>query len=717
MGDGHRDDLGTQDTLDVQIDLGLPANVPKEMQLQNVLQEIGWAKNFFSKRDSEMKKQWRFYHKQHYDTIDTSTVEVPGRDIESEAPLDTMENDDEWAITLNIPTNTIDMAKLMLTGEQPVIDVIHKSSRTEKRATKVLHLLYGTYHINNVRRGRDLLADLAFNMLLYGWGVVKSWWNETRLPAEKRIGATLFDNSPYLDTEEEMDEENFIDQPDEEFPVELSVPFPMTIYGIPGGRDEPYRAMFQSINIDWMTLLEQLPPQFHRRLPLSRVVTDLDGKEKQIPYGPGDMVNYVDFWREVIVQERTTGMYRKQVWHAILVEDKFVKPPTYMPEYEFIPYTVGYCINDTDPENGENMGHPFMYKVLDAVKNLELDVSRAQRALEMYADPVVIVESNDESPPRFSKLSGAINFIKAGESVRYLQWNGSPPDVRMMLDFHQNQVMEMAFPGPGIGVFGGKSGIDTLAQQRAALSKIMEPKSNMEMLLDRVNTKIISLVQRFAPDTPISVRGQLETDDGVEPFSYTIRGRDTRGLRYTQTTLRARFPMDELQNAATVGSMLAQKAYSREAAMKKFYFVRDTKKMLKEIRTDEAASHPGWVGFFQQILQTKFQEMQERRAAARAQERAAGSTPGPAEGPVAPPVGGGELAGPGRPPLPTLPPGGAGGGLPGSLEGALQQGIGDLAAPGAPPGPTSPRGAVLPPRTQGEGTAGLIRSIRERTGG
>ncbi len=722
VSDTSRDDLGAQDTITLRVDrklMNLDAGAPEQMREEAVNQEIGWATNFFSKRDGMMRRMWRFYHKEHYDPADTAVTAAGLFRDQTTASVggELMEDDDEWSPTLNIPTNTIDMAKLMLAGEQPIIEVLHRQAASESRATKVQQFLYGCYAINDQRVGSGILEQFTMNTLLYGWGILKTVWDETRLPPEKRLGGGLL-----FATRDDVDDENdFIDTPNEDFPIVMTCPFPMTVYAIPGGRDEQFRAIFEKVSIDWQSVVQVLPSVFHKNLPLGHDVLKEGGKEGEQEFRkfePGDMVDYVDFWREIIVHNPKDGTYSKQIWHAILVEGTFVKPPTHMVEYEFLPYTIAHAINDTDPENGENMGLSFLYKVLESVKNLELNIGRAQRAVEMWADPTVLIHSNEDVPPRFEKLSGAINYLKVDERVELLQWNGSPPDVKSLIEFDQNQVMEMAFPGPGIGVFGGKSGIDTLAQQRAALSKIMEPKTNIERALDRAHTKMISLIQRFAPNTPITVRGEQQQDDEVAQFAFNIKGSETKGLRYTSTQLRARFPMDELQNSATVGGMLQQKAYSRKAAMQRFYYVRDPEAMLREIRKDEAASHPGWIQFMQDVLTKKFTEMEERRAAAR---QPGLDVPGAAPAaPGAPPVGGpppGPAAPPGRPPLPQFPPGALGRGGPGSIQSAAGQVIGDAASGGidGPLGQTA-RDAVLPPATNGEGASGAAANIRRLLG-
>ena len=698
-----------EETPQVTIEAAVSA-APAVLALDNVLREIAFARQFFSERDRVMRRMWRFYHKQHYDAADIPGITTStDRDQGTQGPNTLMDDDDEWRVTLNIPTNTVDQAVLMLTGEQPVIEVLDRTGKAVGRRTKTEQFLYGMHEINDQRRGQSVIGMATLNQLLYGWGIFKLVWDETRLPAEKRLGGVLLVEKEA--PEDVLDEDEFVDMPTEDFPLVLSAPFPLTVYGIPGGRDEPFRGVFQHMNIDWGTLKDILPAVFHHNIPATHLVFDEKlKKDRSVPYMPGDTVEYVDFWREATVLAND-GEYRKQIWHAILVADKFVKPPTFMREYEFNAFTIFPCTADTDIESGEHWGLSFLYKLLDAVKHLELAVNQGSRVIEQWADPTLVIKSDEASPPKFSKLSGAINLLSTEESASLLQWQGSPPDVARQITFWQDQVMEMGFPGPGLGKFGGASGIDTIAQQRAALSKIMTPKTNLERGLDLLHTKAISLLQRFAPDTPIAVRGRIQGDDTVQTYNVRLRGRDTRGLRYTRTRVRARFPLDELQNAATVGSMVNQNTYSRRAAMRNFYYIRDVDKMWREMKEEIATLDRGWVTFWQQTLQRKFAEMDERRKAA----RSASMPQAPAK-PMAPPV---PPRGPGRPALPEVPQGTLGRGMPGSLEASQNQVVGDLAMGGVDmppgmmaPGAPNPRDNVLPPATGGEGLSGFLAAIR-----
>ncbi len=670
---------------------------PAPMKLKNVQAEIAFGMSKYTRRDFLMRRMWRFYHKKHYDPQDNVQSFIDGfRDINLTS--DTDHNEEEWKSTLNVPTNTIDVAKLMLTGEQPVIEALNRKTNTasRKKATRVEQFLYGMYQVNNLRQGRNIFGDAVFNSLLYGWGVFKLVWDPTRAGTDLEVAENAL-----VDTEE-VDDEEFVDRPNEDYPLVLTAPFPMTIYGVPGGRDEPFKAVFQVNTVDWEQLAQILPAQFHKRIPKS-----FRGPDDELQrYMPGDRVTYTDFWREVFVQDAKTGKFKKQIWHAILVNDRFVKPPTYMREYEFIPYTIFPCVADTDPDNGENWGHSFLYKVLEPIKNLEALLNQHYRTVEVWADPTVIIKTDEESPPIFSKLSGAINYMATDEDASILQWQGSPPDVQRLITFYQEEIQEMAFPGPGLGKFAGEqAGIATLAQQRAALSKIQEPQKNLEMALDRLHTKAISLLQRWSKDESISVRGSVETDNGPQTFAFDLKGSQTKGMRYTETKVRARFPLDELQNAATAGSVLQQKAFSKKAVMRKFYFIRDPEGMSEEIRDETATDDLGWLKIMQGVLEKKFVAADERRAERRAQQGEAGVA-----APAVPPSTPG--APPGRPPIPTAAPGAVGRGQPGTPGAAFSQVAGDIATQGQDgPAMEQIRAAIAGPASGGEGVPGVLRNL------
>lgn len=517
-----------------------------ERFLDRILSDLAWGESFYSRRNQIMEDHVKWFFGQHYE--DNSPVNGP--DL---APTEDSQVTDEHLVTLNIPYSSITRAHTMITNEEPAIEVLGD----RKSRGKVEQFLYGSFYINTQRWGSNPMNDAIFNQLLKGWGVVRVTWN----PRE-------FDD---------VDQSFKGDRPDYQFPIEIVSLDPQDVFPIPGGTRERWKAIVHrmqrfvyEVEDEWDVILHYDDEQ--------RAAALEDNRDPNAPLNPNDSVTFIDYW----------AWKGDSIVHACVANNQFVKRPTVMKFYDSLPFEIFFCTSTTDSKRGEHFGLPANYALVSSVAEMEWLVNRHMRIVDIYADPVTVIEKVNDSPIREMVQSGVVEVVQ-GERVYYLQFNGALPDLTMLEQFFRNQIDEEGFALPR----QGESGLDTIALQQAGLIKIFKPVENAEQAWESINAKIIGLLQRWSWTKAVGVSGRRESEDGrVDTFSINIKGSETKGSRYTKVRLRAKFPLEELRNAAMANMLVAADMYPRELAMKRFLHIQDTDSALDMIDRDKIRRNP-----------------------------------------------------------------------------------------------------------------------------
>lgn len=529
--------------------------------------DVQWSEAFYSERNREFDKYKRWYYKEHYNIslIDqvNQAIAMSG-DEKNQQPSNI---EDEHLSVINIPTNVIDTAHTMIMNEFPHIEALSSkdSASSNKRQTDVERFLVGTYYINRQVQGQDAIADSLLNALIFGWGCIRCLWD--------------------IDREDMLRESKDGFAADYMFPIVVQSISPYMIYPIPGGRFERYRAVIYRA----IAPKEQLEEEWGVDL----TPEPAEGDENAEVYD-NEPVEYIDYW----CWEGT------RIYNAVMANGRFLKEPAEMPEYDSLPYEIFFCREGPDKNSGDKIGLSFMFTLLEAVRELELLSNRELRAIELYADPPLVTIKNPENPPVDVQTGpGSRIELEAGENAFWLNWTGSAPDMARAKDFWGKLIESFSFPDIASGVVGGTSGLDTIALQQGGMAKVFTPRQNLEQALERLNTKIIRLFQKRSAKEKLHIRGLRTESDEEHTFSFDIAGKDTKGYEYTKVTIRAKFPQEELRNAAIAQGLVAADLYSARDVMSKFLFVQDPERMVTRRNEEKASSDPLWTQHhIQQLL-------------------------------------------------------------------------------------------------------------------
>lgn len=533
-----------------------------ERMLNRILRDMSWAATNYKDRDLEFDRCEHWYFRDHYD----SQTLVTG-DISANTPKDYSSNiEDEYLVTLNIPFSSVQRAHTMMTGENPIIEVLKSGDRGE-RVSKLLH---GVMQINTHRWGTNPMHAAIFDQLLYGWGCISTTWNRNDWADED----TQFQG----------------DRPLYEFPISVRAIPPKEIYPIPGGSLERWKAVIHRSYMKVFEVEDEWGVELH--------MNDEDNYEADEnfdytePLDPSQEVEVLDYW----------CWQGTQIVHAVVAHNQFVMVPAVMKFYDSLPFTIFFC-GTTTSDNPKNYGLSINYALIDTVSNMEWLTNRMMRVADLYADPTLVITRMNDDMIQTDPASKVIDLVE-GESARYLSHQGSLPELDNLLGFFRSMADE-----EGFGTIAGASGIDTIAQQQNAMIKIFKPVENAQSAWEDINRKIIGLLQRFSWDTSIEVAGRLDGEESQQAFNFTMKGSDTKGCRDTKVRLRARFPLEELRNITAAATAKNAELIPVDVIRKRLLGAQDVAEWDRKILEERIKNSPEALG---PIIQSRLRLIEQQ---------------------------------------------------------------------------------------------------------
>jgi hypothetical protein len=507
-------------------------------------------------------------------------------EIEEEEPSTVVEtlpsSEIQHLSTVTLPTIIIDNAHTLLTTADPIIEVVlsgKEGTPRKEKAAKVERALHGTYYINRQNTGTDPISDSILNQLVFGWGCIYTVWDPYR--GEELVGPEKGD-----------DDEEY---PDYDFPIIVESVHPLTVYAVPGARNGRWKTIMRiyertiaDIEAEWG--IDDLIARINKGKP----------KKDQMEDDAYQLVEYRDVWYWAKVGKKDV------VHHAVQAGGEFIKAPIAMPKYKSLPYTIFFCRPFSD-DAPEGYGLSLLFPVIEPVEELESLISRMNRAVDAYADPILVVEAGpDQEVEQVDKRPGAVFVVPSGGRVYYVNWQGSPPDASALISLQRSLIQEASFPNVTFGQQGGTSGLDTISLQQGGLVRVEMPKRQAEIAIQTVNSKIISLIQNFLPaDQSLFVKGVRRENNKDHPFSLNLKKEDLNGISYTWVKIQPRFPQAALRNAAIAQGLVQAGMYDEEDALTEFLYVQDPVTMLKKIKRRKVMNNEALLGLVIQMAAQK----------------------------------------------------------------------------------------------------------------
>lgn len=525
-----------------------------------------WALQYYGERDNEFQRVEQWYFKEHYEV----EAELP-----PDAPvMDEATDEHEHLVTLPIPTNIINSIHGVFTDEEPYIQCVPTDGRKSRdRANEIERFLHGVFWINRQTQGVDPREEAALDMLIYGWACLYTYWDVDRAELMK------------------MDATDYY-----AFPLVVKRINPRDVRPLLGGNREQWKGVIynvmrtkQDVEDEWGVEIEPLPYQ---------ETEDSEVKFEELT--PESMIEYVDYWLWKRDKDMGAGKPKGwQLWNCVMAHEQIVKEPIAMPDYDYLPYEIFFC-RKSPSLTGSKMGLSFLYTIIEPVQELEYLINRLSRMVEMYADPVTVIEGASEGAEgEIEKGPGTVIYVDQGGGASYLSWAGAPPEINQLVNLWKDAAQD-SYPPVMSGMQGGTSGLDTVALQAGGKLQTNKPRRNYELALQRVNTKIIRLLQNFSPSTSVFAMGQRTEGDVETPFTVSLKGQQTKGYENTIVTVRGRFPREEIANVAMATAAVSAGLLNARDAAGRYLFIQDPDRNWRMWLEERQMQNPEWAGVFAQ---------------------------------------------------------------------------------------------------------------------
>lgn len=534
----------------------------------------------------------------------------------------------ETFVTVNKATNIVDLSVGILTSNPMRIRAqrLSQTEQDEKESTQVEKFLQGCIYINDERHQTDTEATTTFDQVRSGWGVVRTFWDPFN---EGQVTSNRF-GEPYKIYDE--------------LPIYMDVvPIEHCYWEEGGVRRYRYfiyscKRTVQDIEDEWGPWTDRYTTTEEKEAEVDYIdywgwtqieveATDADGNPIMEPIPPSELMGQLPMppgmegFNEAPLEEPLEESLEeplegppevseeafpegallelpplerpvmKTVWaveNAIIADGEWIKEPTVMEGYDDIPYTVipGRL---TTAKEAEHKALSILFPVIEPIKDLESQLSRQRRVMDLFAYmPPIFKRANvSREVPTIDSSLGNLVVLEEGEEFGFPQWPGSPPDITRSIDRTERQIQEGSFPNVAYGEEGGSSGYGVSLLTESGRTRLYQFQRNLERGWAVVFRKILSLASNFAPDDYLQVYGRLHGD----PYTLSITGRQMRGFR-VDVEIRPNFPRDETERVVRAQMVKGQNMLSLRTIWEKYLGIDNPDEEQKRILVEMAMQNP-----------------------------------------------------------------------------------------------------------------------------
>lgn len=249
---------------------------------------------------------------------------------------------------------------------------------------------------------------------------------------------------------------------------------------------------------------------------------------------------------EVISYWHTDGETGK-VWHSVVIDDEFVKPPKET-DYPEIPIVESYGDTvplDNETYRGMSILHPIVATGL--WKYQCRLASQMGTGLLWYFWPAITVENENGQAVYDIKVGpGLTTPIPMGTKINMLQMQPNVPLAQAMDGLVDGQIQNSTFPGVMYGKAPGElqAGYGVSLLSDAAKGRIKSTLENLEFGIARVCEVVLGLVAEFGGSKGVDVWGTDERS--TLPYRVKLTPKDVASYQETIVSLKPVIPNDQM---------------------------------------------------------------------------------------------------------------------------------------------------------------------------
>lgn len=603
-------------------------------------------------------------------------------------PQDTLTREGREQVTLPTPYNVVHLARRLIASE-PRIEVPSEDNESDDddSADRRQRWLGAFWQRTNREQRRDLIADIAWQVLVRGRCVLEVKWVYEELP--KRLKGNRL-------------------------PVLVRTLDPLNV-GIKTG------PLYTEYAFHKYRQERGLAAQRYPNIKKSSIWRDNETRYNRYS-GKASEVEVVDFWY-------CDG--DGAVWNAVTVDGIFAKQPK-KTDYPDIPIVEGY--GDSSPiEDEEFKSLSILAPIKDLWPYQCRLASQVGTGLLYYFWPAILVSNEmGQQVPDLDIRPGVTTPVPMGTKVEMVRGDVNVPLAQTMLQAVEGQIQQSTFPGVMYGEAPGQMsagyGVSILADQ--ARGRIAQFRNNLESTLEHVNELVLGLIETQAGDDGVRVWGRSESSGSL--YHEVLQPKDIQGQWHNLVNLSPQITTDDAQKQTLGLRMVQGGIISKRTFRDKIMTMAFPSDEQERIELEKALESPQmqpkvmlravqsyFPDTWQEVIKaTPFEQVAMQDDAPQGPPPNGGPPPGmmppgmqgpPQGGPPMPPPGmmppnGGPPPGMQGPPPGMLPPG-----MPPELASLPPEVIQQLLAQGGPPvQPAGLAGPGVPPQMQGQLTPELL---------
>ena len=443
-----------------------------------------------------------------------------------------------------VHTNTVDLAVAILLANKKNwrVQGFNPSKFEEEKSSKIEKLLAGITDMASSREEYDLDYEIVMNFVRDGAGVIYTVWDDEE-------ASRCFKNIVMTDEKgNQLDETAYT-----ESPLYVQIVDPTEMFLLEGGRGR-WRSIFREIE---MTIYDA-EVRFGIEIPAGIGMTETDKKQTK-----GRLADYWEMVKVVPEKDETDSLLSKVKsmlspeeskkeskfeWRAensILFDDYFVEGPTVMPEYQDIPYTIGFY-KPVDRSRPEGWGHNIMRPSESTVAMLERVISRRAFQIDAYSDLPLVATARAGREIQIDPGMGRVVKLQEGESLDYPRWPGNAPDVEEQLGYLSSKIQQSGFSEVAFGE-GNSSGSGYALSQLGDQNRIRmeQPVRHLQLMWSIWAKKTLRLIEEFSPESYVRVYGDI----GGSSFAEQLKGKGVSDY-WVRCIIKPEFPNEKTRNHA-----------------------------------------------------------------------------------------------------------------------------------------------------------------------
>jgi hypothetical protein len=426
-----------------------------------------------------------------------------------------VEQDGREQVILPDPLNVVNLATRLI-DSQPHITVPASGKTDEEMsiAEKTERWLYGLWWTVNKQQRRSLINDGKMHSFVRGSHVYQVLWTRKAYPKKMQKSA---------------------------FPIVIRTLDPRNV-GIKRGLlydDHAYHKYNTS-----KSMARQMYPELRDYIETKKV----KGRNDE-----GEEIEITDFWY--------TDPEMGDVYRAVLVDDKFAKPPELMKAYPYIPFIEGYC--DSFPGASETHRRQSILAGIDGLWQYKCRLASGLASGALWATwPCYTVESPEgRAIDDIVLRPGATIPLPPGTVVRPIGLEVDISKLQAMMQQVDAAIQQSTFPGVMYGDSGAmQAGFGVSILTEAARGRVTQARESLEMTIQAVHELVLCLVEKNAGKKGV----ELYAYDGPsnQPYTETLTPKEINGYYRNIVSLRPAIPQDDMAKQNLLITMARDKLIS-----------------------------------------------------------------------------------------------------------------------------------------------------------